>query len=102
MTKSKTHFVSALKIKEKLDIRLEKLYAYAKLSKDINKNSYKYLDMINKVSKVDSKYSRICAELELEILKLPDSTYKEYTKSKKVEKSLKCIYKKYEKVNNII
>ncbi len=38
MTKSKTHFVSALKIKEKLDIRLEKLYAYAKLSKDINKN----------------------------------------------------------------
>ena len=41
VTKSKTHFVSALKIKEKLDIRLEKLYAYAKLSKDINKNSYK-------------------------------------------------------------
>ena len=89
VTKSKTHFVSALKIKEKLDIRLEKLYAYAKLSKDINKNSYKYLDMINKVSKVDSKYSRICAELELEILKLPDSTYKEYTKSKKVEKKFK-------------
>ena len=86
VTKSKTHFVSALKIKEKLDIRLEKLYAYAK---DINKNSYKYLDMINKVSKVDSKYSRICAELELEILKLPDSTYKEYTKSKKVEKKFK-------------
>ena len=89
VTKSKTHFVSTLKIKEKLDIRLEKLYAYAKLSKDINKNSYKYLDMINKVSKVDSKYSRICAELELEILKLPDSTYKEYTKSKKVEKKFK-------------
>ena len=41
VTKSKTHFISALKIKEKLDIKLEKLYAYAKLNKDINKNSYK-------------------------------------------------------------
>ena len=82
VTKSKTHFISALKIKEKLDIKLEKLYAYAKLNKDINKNSYKYLDMINKIGTVDSKYSRICSDLELEILKLPDSTYNEYLKSK--------------------
>ena len=36
VTKSKTHFISALKIKEKLDIKLEKLYSYAKLNKDIN------------------------------------------------------------------
>ena len=89
VTKSKTHFVSALKIKEKLDIRLEKLYAYAKLNKDINKNSYKYLDMINKVSKVDSKYSKICSDLELEILKLPDSTYNDYLKNRKVDKKFK-------------
>ena len=89
VTKSKTHFISALKIKEKLDIKLEKLYAYAKLNKDINKNSYKYLDMINKIGTVDSKYSRICSDLELEILKLPDSTYNEYLKSKKVNKRYK-------------
>ena len=30
LTKTKTHFISALKIKEKLDIKLEILYAYAK------------------------------------------------------------------------
>ena len=89
VTKSKTHFISALKIKEKLDIKLEKLYAYAKLNKDINKNSYKYLDMINKIGTVDSKYSRICSDLELEILKLSDSTYNEYLKSKKVNKRYK-------------
>ncbi|WP_455544019.1 oligoendopeptidase F [Intestinibacter sp.] len=89
VTKSKTHFISSLKIKEKLDIRLEKLYAYAKLNKDINKNSYKYLDMINKVSNVDSKYSRICSNLELEILKLTDSTYNDYLKNKKVNKKFK-------------
>ena len=89
VTKSKTHFISALKIKEKLDIKLEKLYAYAKLNKDINKNSYKYLDMINKIGTVDSKYSRICSDLELEILKLPDSTYNEYLKSKKENKRYK-------------
>lgn len=89
VTKSKTHFISTLKIKEKFDIKLEKLYAYAKLNKDINKNSYKYLDMINKIGTVDSKYSRICSDLELEILKLSDSTYNEYLKSKKVNKRYK-------------
>lgn len=88
-TKSKTHFLSALKIKENLDIKLEQLYAYAKLNKDTNKNSYKYLDMINEISKIDSKYSKICSELELEILKLPDSTYNKYLKSKKVNKKYK-------------
>ena len=43
VTKSKTHLFFALDIKEKLDIRLDKLYAYVKLNQDINKNSYKYI-----------------------------------------------------------
>lgn len=89
VTKSKTHFMSALKIKEKLDIRIDKLYAYAKLKKDINKDSYKCLDMIDKVNKVDSKYSKISSDLELEILKLSDSTYNKYLKSSKVNKKYK-------------
>lgn len=89
MTKSKTHFLSALKIKEKLDRRMEYLYAYAKLNKDINKNSYKYLDMINKINKVASKYNSVCSELELEILKLSDSTYNDYLKNKKINQRYK-------------
>lgn len=89
ITKSKIHFSSALKIKEKLDIRLEKLYAYARLNKDINKNSYRYLDMINKVNKANSEYSQICSDLELEILKLSDSTYNEYLKNKKINSKYK-------------
>ncbi len=89
ITKSKIHFSSALKIKEKLDIRLEKLYAYARLNKDINKNSYRYLDMINKVNKANSEYSQICSDLELEILKLSDSTYNKYLKNKKINSKYK-------------
>lgn len=89
ITKSKIHFSSALKIKEKLDIRLEKLYAYARLNKDINKNSYRYLDMINKVNKANSQYSQICSDLELEILKLSDSTYNKYLKNKKINSKYK-------------
>ncbi|MGN1032312.1 MAG: M3 family oligoendopeptidase, partial [Intestinibacter sp.] len=89
ITKSKTHFMSALKIKEKLDIRIDKLYAYAKLKRDINKDSYKCLDMIDKVNKVDSRYSKISSDLELEILKLSDSTYDKYLKNSKVNKKYK-------------
>ncbi|MGM9533775.1 MAG: oligoendopeptidase F [Intestinibacter sp.] len=89
VTKSKIHFISALKIKEKLDIRIDKLYAYAKLKRDINKDSYKYLDMIDKVSKVDSKYSKISSDLELEILKLSDATYNKYLKNSKVNSKYK-------------
>lgn len=89
VTKSKTHFLSALKIKEKLDIKLEQLYAYVKLNKDTNKNSYKYLDMINKLGNIDSKYNKICSDLELEILKLSDSKYNKYLKSNKVNKRYK-------------
>ena len=93
VTKSKTHFMSALKIKEKLDIRIDKLYAYAKLKKDINKDSYKCLDMIDKVNKVDSKYSKISSDLELEILKLSDSTYNKYLKSSKIKKNCAFVKK---------
>ncbi|MGM9531090.1 oligoendopeptidase F [Intestinibacter sp.] len=89
VTKSKIHFISALKIKEKLDIRIDKLYAYAKLKRDINKDSYKCLDMIDKVNKVDSKYSKISSDLELEILKLSDATYNKYLKNSKVNKKYK-------------
>ena len=89
VTKSKIHFMSALKIKEKLDIRIDKLYAYAKLKRDINKDSYKCLDMIDKVNKVDSKYSKISSDLELEILKLSDATYNKYLKNSKVNKKYK-------------
>ena len=90
VTKSKTHFISALKIKEKLDIRIEKLYAYAKLKRDTNKDSYKYLDMLDKLNKVDSKYSKISSDLELEILKLSDSTYNKYSKSNKISKKYRA------------
>lgn len=45
VTKSSTHLNFALDIKEKLDIRINKLYGYVKLNQDTNKNSYKYLDM---------------------------------------------------------
>ena len=38
VTKSKTHLSFALDIKEKLDIRLNKLYGYVKLKQDTNKN----------------------------------------------------------------
>lgn len=89
VTKSKIHFMSALKIKEKLDIRIDKLYAYAKLKRDINKDSYKCLDMIDKVNKVGSKYSKISSDLELEILKLSDATYNKYLKNSKVNKKYK-------------
>ena len=37
VTKSQTHLLFALDIKEKLDIRMDKLYAYTKLKKDVNK-----------------------------------------------------------------
>ena len=89
VTKSKIHFMSALKIKEKLDIRIDKLYAYANLKRDINKDSYKCLDMIDKVNKVGSKYSKISSDLELEILKLSDATYNKYLKNSKVNSKYK-------------
>lgn len=88
VTKSKTHLSFALDIKEKLDIKLEKLYCYVKLNQDINKNSYKYLDMRENILNICSDYSKICSDLELEILKLSDEEYKDI-------KSDKTLFKKY-------
>ena len=45
ITKSKTHLYFALGIKEKLDIRLNKISAYVRLKQDTNKNSYDYLNL---------------------------------------------------------
>ena len=66
VTKSKTHLSFALDIKEKLDIRLNKLYGYVKLNQDTNKNSYKYIDMKENINRVNREYSNICSDLELD------------------------------------
>ena len=57
LTKSKTHLSFGLGIKEKLDIKLNTLSAYAKLKKDLNKNSYEYLNMTEEIKKSYSKYN---------------------------------------------
>ena len=62
VTKSQTHLSFALNIKEKLDIRINKLYAYSKLKQDINKSSYKYLDMNENMNKVYTDYMAICSD----------------------------------------
>ena len=85
VTKSETHLVFALDIKEKLDIRLNKICAYPKLKLDINKNSYKYLDMNVDSKKVYKEYANICSDLELEILKLSDNEYKKIISNNKVK-----------------
>ncbi len=86
VTKSKTHLSFALDIKEKLDIRLDKLYGYVKLNQDINKNSYKYIDMKEKINRIYREYSNICSNLELEILKLSDKEYNKFMEDKKINK----------------
>lgn len=86
VTSSKTHLAFSLDIKEKLDIRFEKLYGYVKLQQDINKNSYKYLDMKNEIDDIYNEYSKICSDLELEILKISDSKYQEILKDSKIKK----------------
>ena len=85
VTKSETHLVFALDIKEKLDIRLNKICAYPKLKLDINKDSYKYLDMNEDSKKVYKEYANICSDLELEILKLSDNEYKKIISNNKVK-----------------
>lgn len=87
VTKSKTHLSFALNIKEKLDMRLDKLYGYVKLNQDINKNSYKYIDMKEKINRVYKEYSNICSNLELEILKLSDKEYNKFMDDKKLNKN---------------
>ena len=86
VTKSKTHLYFALDIKEKLDIRLNKLYGYVKLNQDTNKNSYKYIDMKENINRVNREYSNICSDLELEILKLSDKEYNKFMEDKKLNK----------------
>ena len=86
VTKSKTHLSFALDIKEKLDIRLNKLYGYVKLNQDTNKNSYKYIDMKENLNRVNREYSNICSDLELEILKLSDKEYNKFMEDKKLNK----------------
>lgn len=86
VTKSKTHLSFALDIKEKLDIRLNKLYGYVKLNQDTNKNSYKYIDMKENINRVNREYYNICSDLELEILKLSDKEYNKFMEDKKLNK----------------
>ncbi|MGL5330228.1 MAG: oligoendopeptidase F [Peptostreptococcaceae bacterium] len=86
VTKSQTHLAFALDIKEKLDIRMNKLCAYPKLKLDINKNSYKYLDMNEEAKKVYKEYRTICSSLELEILKLSDKEYDKLMSNNKINK----------------
>lgn len=86
VTKSETHLAFALDIKEKLDIRMNKLSAYPKLKQDTNKNSYKYLDMNEEAKKVYKEYASICSKLELEILKLSDKEYNKFMSNNKINK----------------
>ena len=86
VTKSKTHLSFALNIKEKLDRKIDKLYAYVKLNQDINKSSYKYIDMKENINRVYREYSKICSNLELEILKLSDKEYNKFMEDKKLNK----------------
>ena len=73
-----------LGIKEKLDIKLNALSAYAKLKKDLNKNSYEYLSINEEIKKTYSRYNNITSQLELEILKLSDKDCKKYLSDKKI------------------
>ena len=84
ITKSKTHLLFGLGIKEKLDIKLNALSAYAKLKKDLNKNSYEYLSINEEIKKTYSRYNKITSQLEFEILKLSDKDCKKYLSDKKI------------------
>ena len=84
VTKSTKHLSYALKIKESLDSEIEKLYSYISLNKDINKTSYKFMDMEKQLNKVYKEYSSICSSLELEILKLSDKEFNNITKDNKI------------------
>ncbi|WP_343338180.1 Oligoendopeptidase F, plasmid [Terrisporobacter petrolearius] len=84
LTKSKTHLSLGMGIKEKLDIKLNSLSAYAKLKKDLNKNSYEYLNMTEEIKKSYSRYMKITSQLELEILRLSDKDCNKYLSDKKI------------------
>ncbi|MEF9992101.1 MAG: oligoendopeptidase F [Peptostreptococcaceae bacterium] len=76
LTKSSKHVIYALNIKEELDAKLEKLYAYVSLNQDINKKSYEFMNMNKELDKAYKEYSSICSEIELEILKLSEKDFK--------------------------
>ena len=86
VTQSPTHLSYALKIQEDLDRRIESLCAYVSLNRDINKKSYDFADMNEELNKAYRDYNSICSNLELEILKLSDSKFKEIIKSKNISK----------------
>lgn len=84
VTQSDKHLSYALKIQEDLDKRVESLYAYVSLNRDINKKSYEFIDMREELNKVYREYQPICSNLELEILKLSDSKFNEMMKNKNI------------------
>ena len=84
VTQSDKHLSYALKIQEDLDKRVENLYAYVSLNRDINKKSYEFIDMREELNKVYREYQPICSNLELEILKLSDSKFNEMMKNKNI------------------
>ncbi|CEO16302.1 oligoendopeptidase F [[Clostridium] sordellii] len=84
VTKSNKHLLYALKIKESLDSKIESLYAYVSLNRDINKKSYEFIEMDKEIDKSYKKYDLICSQLEREILSLPDKEYKNLINDKNV------------------
>ena len=84
LTKTKTHLYLGMEVKENLDIKLNSLSAYAKLKKDLNKNSYEYLNMTEQIKKTYARYMNITSQLELEILKLSDKDCNKYLSDKKI------------------
>lgn len=89
VTKSSKHLLYALNIKEDLDSKIEKLYAYVSLNKDVNKKSYEFANMEKKLDEVYKVYSSICSDLELEILKLSDKEFKDITRNGKISSKYK-------------
>ena len=89
VTKSSKHLLYALNIKEDLDSKIEKLYAYVSLNKDVNKKSYEFANMEKKLDEVYKVYSSICSDLELEILKLSDREFKDITRNSKISSKYK-------------
>ena len=89
VTKSSKHLLYALNIKEDLDSKIEKLYAYVSLNKDVNKKSYEFANMEKKLDEVYKVYSSICSDLELEILKLSDREFKDITRNGKISSKYK-------------
>lgn len=86
VTESTKHLSYALKIQEDLDKRIESLYAYVSLNRDINKKSYEFIDMNEELNKVYREYQSIYSSLEMEILKLSDSKFNEIMNNNNISK----------------